>query len=61
MQFATISVWVSSKVTNENNGILQEVVLMQVLDFEIGASNVTDVFFEDFLTRLRGLLRVESL
>ncbi|KAI3889642.1 hypothetical protein MKX03_007664 [Papaver bracteatum] len=38
-----------------------EVVLMQVLDFEIGASNVAYVFLEDFLIRLRGLARVGDL
>ncbi|KAI3909699.1 hypothetical protein MKW98_014116 [Papaver atlanticum] len=38
-----------------------EVVLMQVLDFEIGASNVAYVFLEDFLIRLRKLARVGDL
>ncbi|XP_026387366.1 cyclin-J18-like isoform X5 [Papaver somniferum] len=41
-----------------------EVVLLQhlqVLDFEIGASNVAYVFLEDFLIRLRKLARVGDL
>ncbi|KAF5960028.1 hypothetical protein HYC85_001237 [Camellia sinensis] len=54
--FALVSIWISRKVD-----ILQEVVLMQVLDFEIGTSNIAFKFLEELFIQFKGIATVGKL
>ncbi|KAI9170360.1 hypothetical protein LWI28_026799 [Acer negundo] len=46
--FALISLWISSK----------EIVFMQVLDFDIGTSNIAFIFLEELLVQFKEVARV---